>query len=38
MGKDASLWRRKTDLVVARDKMLINLPELRSDIWMMQVE
>jgi len=38
MGKDASLWRRKTDLVVARDKMLINLPELRSDIWMVQVE
>jgi hypothetical protein len=38
MGKDASFWVRETDLTVARDKILINLPEFRRDIWMMQVE
>jgi hypothetical protein len=25
------------DLSVARDKILINLPQFRADIWMMQI-
>lgn len=26
------------DLTVARDKVLINLPPVRTDIWMLQVD
>ena len=39
MGRDASSpgWQG-TDLTVARDKVLINLPEVHSDIWMLQME
>ena len=38
MGKDASFWFLHPDLTVARDKILINLPDIRRDIWMMQVD
>ena len=40
MGRDASNpnLQGDSDLTVARDKILINLPEIREDIWMMQVE
>ncbi len=30
-------WQAKSDLAVARDKMLINLPQEHSDIWVAQV-
>jgi Tol biopolymer transport system component/DNA-binding winged helix-turn-helix (wHTH) protein len=40
MGRDAASvdLQRESDLTVARDKVLINFPELRTDIWMLQVE
>jgi hypothetical protein len=40
-GRDAASYPdidKYLDLSVARDKMLINLPQLRSDIWMTQIE
>jgi Tol biopolymer transport system component/DNA-binding winged helix-turn-helix (wHTH) protein len=40
-GRDvaAYLWIDKlSDLSVARDKILINLPQLRADIWMTQIQ
>jgi Tol biopolymer transport system component len=36
MGRDAD--QGASDLSVTLDKILINLPQLRSDIWMMQLE
>ncbi len=36
-GHDASLNQFGSDLSVARDKMLINLPEIHSAIWMTQM-
>jgi eukaryotic-like serine/threonine-protein kinase len=33
----SAAWQRSSDLVVARDKMLINLPQMHSDIWVAQV-
>jgi Tol biopolymer transport system component len=40
VGRDASdpHTQLNSDLSVARDKMLINLPEARHDLWMMQIE
>jgi len=38
LGRDASFWQTGTDLSVAQDKILINLPEVLHDIWMMQIE
>jgi hypothetical protein len=40
VGRDATDpdWQSGSDLVVARDKILINLPQIRRDIWMTQVE
>jgi hypothetical protein len=35
-GHDASVDQIASDLSVARDKMLINLPERHSAIWMLQ--
>jgi Tol biopolymer transport system component len=35
-GHDASIDQIASDLSVARDKMLINLPEIHSAIWMLQ--
>ena len=35
-GHDASLNQIASDLTVARDKMLINLPEIHSAVWMVQ--
>jgi Tol biopolymer transport system component len=35
-GHDASVHQIASDLTVARDKMLINLPEIHSAIWMLQ--
>jgi DNA-binding winged helix-turn-helix (wHTH) protein/Tol biopolymer transport system component len=35
-GHDASLQQIASDLSVARDKVLINLPEIHSAIWMLQ--
>jgi eukaryotic-like serine/threonine-protein kinase len=36
-GHDGSLDQFASDLSVARDKMLINLPEIHSAIWMTQM-
>jgi DNA-binding winged helix-turn-helix (wHTH) protein/Tol biopolymer transport system component len=36
-GHDASINQIASDLSVARDKMLINLPEIHSAIWMLQI-
>jgi Tol biopolymer transport system component/DNA-binding winged helix-turn-helix (wHTH) protein len=41
MGRDAAHVghaQADADLTVARDKILINLPHVRTDIWMVQVE
>jgi len=40
MGRDAADpdWQGDSDLVVARDKILINLSQIRTDIWMTHVE
>jgi hypothetical protein len=40
MGRDASDpdWQRFSDLAVAKDKILINLPQTHTDIWMVQVD
>jgi Tol biopolymer transport system component/DNA-binding winged helix-turn-helix (wHTH) protein len=39
LGRDASRpdMQSASDLTVARDKILINLPQIRSDIWIVQV-
>jgi Tol biopolymer transport system component/DNA-binding winged helix-turn-helix (wHTH) protein len=36
-GRAAAHFQGESDLSVARDKMLINLPEVHSDIWMTQM-
>jgi Tol biopolymer transport system component len=42
MGRDAAYvgigGQADSDLTVARDKTLINLPQMRTDIWMLQVD
>jgi hypothetical protein len=40
-GRDVAAYPyidKLSDLSVARDKILINLPQLRSDIWMTQIQ
>jgi eukaryotic-like serine/threonine-protein kinase len=37
-GRAAALYQRRSDLSVARDKILINLPEQHSDIWITQMQ
>jgi Tol biopolymer transport system component len=40
MGRDASDpdWQMNSDLTVATNKILINLPQTHTDIWMVQVD
>jgi hypothetical protein len=37
-GHDATFSQEYADLSVAGDKILINLPQYTSDIWMTQIE
>jgi hypothetical protein len=40
MGRDAANFgqgQADSDLTVARDKILINLPQVRTEIWLVQL-
>jgi eukaryotic-like serine/threonine-protein kinase len=37
-GRAAAFDQKRSDLSVARDKILVNLPEEHSDIWMIQMQ
>jgi DNA-binding winged helix-turn-helix (wHTH) protein/Tol biopolymer transport system component len=37
-GRAASIDQSDSDLTVARDKMLINLPQIRPEIWLTQIQ